>query len=56
MTPPVSRNELLAQIDARHDELIEGLDALNERLETVLAKLKPPPVPPTAPANVGHSA
>ncbi|MBI1901162.1 MAG: hypothetical protein HYS13_08640 [Planctomycetia bacterium] len=50
MTPPVSRDELLAQIDSRHDELIEGLDELNQRLETVLAKLKPPQ-PMAAPSD-----
>lgn len=33
--------EVLQSLDARHDEVLAGLDELNERVEHVLAQVRP---------------
>jgi hypothetical protein len=49
-----SPQELLAQIDAKHDELLVRLDDLNERILAALAELVP--VAKTAEPRSGEMA
>jgi hypothetical protein len=56
MDQPPRRVDLLAELEARQDEVLEQLDALNARLEKLLAEFTPErpaaPVPAPAPAKV----
>lgn len=38
--------ELITDLEARQDELIQQLDCLNDRIEAALAELAPPPQEP----------
>jgi hypothetical protein len=38
-SPPSEPRELVERLHARHDELIQKLDALNARIEAALAEL-----------------
>jgi hypothetical protein len=52
-----THREVIAELDARHEELIQKLDALNADIERVLAEFAksrtatPQEVPATAPAT-----
>jgi hypothetical protein len=55
-TPTLSPREVLAQLDARHEELIRRLDELNAQIETALAEFAATRSATPAPAEIRKAA